>query len=351
MDGIVTQKDIALSTGLNQSTVSLALKDDPRVNQKTRELVLRKARELGYRKDPMLSALASYRDSLQQKNFHGTLAWIVDPEVYGLDDFKDSVWSQYLTGAQSQAIKYGYKLETFEVDLREHDQHRLSDILYHRGIEGVILPPLLKPGPAIQLDWQHFVPVTFGWSIMTPRFYSICPNHYYNGSEIVRNLHSLGYKRIGAILDMAPEEKKRLNCQLWAQGVEVTIGIHGHQAPIETLKISASNSDRKEQLIQWYRQYQPDAIAIMLECVDFVRETLSEIGVSAPEHIGIAGFACRGVTRHYSGIDENTRSIGEAAVDVLVASIQRRNFGIPRLRRMLQIEGVWQKGNTVRSQR
>ncbi|QYY36768.1 LacI family DNA-binding transcriptional regulator [Ruficoccus sp. ZRK36] len=348
MASLVTQKDIAVATGLNQSTVSLALRDDPRVNKKTRLLVLKTARKLGYRKDPMLTALASYRDNLREKSYHGTLAWLNDPKVYELSYFQDSVWNLYLVGAQRQALLHGYKLESFEVDMTARDQHRLSDILYNRGIEGVILPPLLIPGPALKLDWSHFAAVTFGWSVTEPSFHSVSPNHYHNGTLVTRHLYARGYRRIAAVLVMTPDELDKLNFHLWAHGVEMTINVRGWQEPIPTLRLLSTEPDQKARLHEWFQKHRPDALAVMMESSTFIEATLREIGVDCPKDIGIATFASRGSESHFAGVRENSRYIGEAAVDVLVGTIRRREFGAPPIRRMLQIEGTWREGPTIK---
>ncbi|QYY34418.1 LacI family DNA-binding transcriptional regulator [Ruficoccus sp. ZRK36] len=350
MADLVTQKDLAEATGLSQPTVSLALRDDPRISEKTRQKVLRTARRLGYFKDPMLTALASYRENLQEKGYHGTLAWLNDPEVYKLKSYSDSAWLHYREGAQQQALKSGYRLENFEVDMQAPNQRRLSDILYNRGIEGVILPPLLHPGPALKLEWKHFAAVTFGWSVTEPRFHSVCPNHYYNASEIVRNLHALGYRRVAAIISLGPKEIGKFNHHLWPQGFEISVLGSGLQKLIPTLRLRSSYSREAELLQAWYLQYRPDAVAVLSDYTPFVENTLKEIGVHSPRDIGIAQFSCLEQERYYAGIHEHPQSVGAAAVDVLVGAIRRREFGVPEVRRMLQLESVWKDGQTVRKQ-
>ncbi len=350
MKPIITQKDIAQETGLDQSTVSLALRDDPRVSSRTRKRVLATARKLGYRKDPMLTALASYRGDRQQKTYHGTLAWLNDPEVYKLDYYEDSVYYHYRAGAQAQALQHGYKLEIFEVEMEAPNQRRLSEILYHRGIEGIILPPLRHAGPALKLEWEHFAVVTFGWTVMEPHFHCVSPNHYYNGTETVRNFRALGYQRIGAVLFMPPKDVGKWHYHLWAQGVETSVFTTGGPGAVPTLRLTSCERDQAEVFQAWYRKYRPDAIAMMMECSDFVEDSLKEIGIQAPRDVGLACFVYRSQQKHLAGVRENSPYIGKAAVDMLVGTIRRREFGAPPVRRMLQIDGSWEPGKSVRKQ-
>ncbi len=72
----VSQKNVAEVAGFHVTTVSLALKNSPRLPPETREKIQRVARELGYQPDPMLSALTIYRRKVHKPYFQGTLAWL-----------------------------------------------------------------------------------------------------------------------------------------------------------------------------------------------------------------------------------------------------------------------------------
>ncbi|MBL8026288.1 MAG: LacI family DNA-binding transcriptional regulator, partial [Fibrobacteres bacterium] len=50
--------DVAKALDINASTVSRALRDDPRVNEKTREIVKQQAEEMGYRPNLIARSLA-----------------------------------------------------------------------------------------------------------------------------------------------------------------------------------------------------------------------------------------------------------------------------------------------------
>ncbi|MCU0791263.1 MAG: helix-turn-helix domain-containing protein [Opitutaceae bacterium] len=69
-------RDIANLVGLDPSTVSLALRDHPRIAAATRERVRRAAAKLGYAPDPLLSALASYRRNVHERPVTATLGWV-----------------------------------------------------------------------------------------------------------------------------------------------------------------------------------------------------------------------------------------------------------------------------------
>ena len=56
-----TLRDIGLKTGFHYSTVSLALRDHPRISDSTKQIIRDAAKGLGYQPDAMLSSLCAYR--------------------------------------------------------------------------------------------------------------------------------------------------------------------------------------------------------------------------------------------------------------------------------------------------
>ncbi len=109
-----TQSDVAKKAGVHISTVSLALRNHPRIPVETRNRIHKIAKELGYTPDPMLSALANYRERGRPVTFHGTLAWIAATA----DDFdwrKSEHYTRYFQGAKNRAAERGYKLEPFDL--------------------------------------------------------------------------------------------------------------------------------------------------------------------------------------------------------------------------------------------
>src|SRR5262245_16926091 len=72
----ITVRQIARRLNVSHTTVSRALKDDPRISVAVRKKIRGAAETLGYRPDPMLSALAAYRKGQTKKSIGAELAWI-----------------------------------------------------------------------------------------------------------------------------------------------------------------------------------------------------------------------------------------------------------------------------------
>ncbi|HEX8295693.1 MAG TPA: helix-turn-helix domain-containing protein, partial [Chthoniobacteraceae bacterium] len=72
----VSLRDIARVLGISHATVSLALRDHPRISLGLRKKIQQTATEMQYRPDPMLAALASYKKSKGKVHAAGVLAWV-----------------------------------------------------------------------------------------------------------------------------------------------------------------------------------------------------------------------------------------------------------------------------------
>lgn len=57
----VSLRDLGRHLGVSHVTVSLALREHPRISESTRAKVRKAAEEFGYQPDPMLQSLARYR--------------------------------------------------------------------------------------------------------------------------------------------------------------------------------------------------------------------------------------------------------------------------------------------------
>src|SRR4051812_30070874 len=109
-----TMQDVARAAGVHQTTVSLALRNDPRLPEATRARLQEIATRVGYAPDPMLSALNSYRASKGRAKTAIVIAFIAN--------FRDrrELAASYphrllFEGARARAEVMGYRLEAFYV--------------------------------------------------------------------------------------------------------------------------------------------------------------------------------------------------------------------------------------------
>ncbi len=121
-----TMKDIAEKAGVSKSTVSRALNNDPRINEKTRERVLSIARQMNYRPHHMDQALAKKRTNIIGVMIPKTPRSITDP-----------FFLEFLGGIGEETSKRGFSLmlPVFE----RGDQKEFREFFSQNNVDGIIL--------------------------------------------------------------------------------------------------------------------------------------------------------------------------------------------------------------------
>lgn len=337
----VTQQDIARRAGVHRATVSMAFKGHPNIPSATRERILKIAAELGYSPDPMLSALAAYRNRKRPATYHGTLAWLVN-SAYGFD-WQDRTlrphFSDYFSGAATQAKRYGFQLEVFDFNAPRLTPARLASILAARGVTGILLCPQPRPETNLDFPWQNFSAVTFGYSLATPRLHTVSATQYRAMRQTVHELRRLGYGRIGLALD-ADHDLRTDHNYLAGYLVEEHLAARGAPVPLLTAPYTDFGAVR-----QWLRAEKPDAI--VTGNYHFL-DVLTSLGRKVPEEIGVACPLLPSADTDLAGVIENSVEIGSVAVDVLIGMIHRQERGIPGNPQRIHVEGRWLPGKTLR---
>lgn len=138
----VTHRDIAEKIGCSRATVSLALNGHPRIRENVRKKIQALADEMGYRPDPSLAMLARHRFAPRSPQFRGTLAYIVDSS--NSKEAPYELQTRHLLPARHRADERGYQV--FEFDLADYpSSEAASNVLYSRGVSGLLLPTLPCP--------------------------------------------------------------------------------------------------------------------------------------------------------------------------------------------------------------
>jgi len=334
-----TQRDIANACGVSQMAVSLALRGSKKISKTVRLRILKLAKKLNWQPDPALSALIAYRCRNAGTRDPSTIAWLTNWPTRGGWRNDHPVYVAYFNGAAARAASLGYKLEEFWLDEPGMTPARMSRILHTRGITGVLLPPQPRAHSHLRLDWEKFATVTFGFTLTKPSLH-VATNHHFRSSIIaLRKLRSLGYRRVGIVLDQRYDARVGYS---WMAGCLME---QRRYAPGEIVPIVSLKQFSKEGLDEYLRKHQPDALLTNFWSVDL---WLRELRVTVPRKLGLAYLSVTDRKPAFSGINENSHAIGEAALDLLATMIQRNEFGIPAIPRRIMIEGYWVPGKTVR---
>ena len=339
-DKRITQQDVAKLAGVSRAAVSMAFKGDPGIPAETRERIRDIAAQIGYVPDPMLSALAAYRNRLRPSSFHGTLAWVVNSR--GKFDWrKFPYFVDYFEGAQVAARRHGFQLEVFDQAKRGMTSAKLAAIFRARNIAGILLCPQPEAGTKIlDFPWQDFVAVTFGYTLKTPMLHTVASSHFNSAIECFNRLRARGYKRIGFVLSQQHIERTKLHYLGGYLSAQTMSGMP-EQLPPMIMQADA------EPLRAWLDTYKPDAIV----GGSYLPRFLKTLGYTLPGDLGVACPGLSSGTSELSGVWENSRHMGAVATDFLVSLLTHGERGVPAVQQTVLVEGVWIEGLTMESAR
>jgi len=336
----VTLQDVAKAMKLDKSTVSRALRNNARVSAATRERVRTVAEAMGYRPDPMLSALAERRKSINPEGTGRVIAFIAagrrnHPEVF----------EEHIRHARVRAGFRGYRLEIFELE-NYPPKPRLMQVLWNRGVFGIIIGPTQIQVEDWGIDWQYFAGVISGSSRSAPPLDSVVQDERGAIKQMLSRAGSLGYARTGflaCVLDpLHFDDESRISAALFHQAKVGQLNI-----PVLELPYTYEPETTLERIEAWIREHKLDAI-VSNNIRPFY--TLTEAGWKIPEDLG---FACQrqgGQAALVSGTSHCDEEIAATAVDVLDSKIRANERGIPARPKRILVPVFHEDGPSMREQ-
>lgn len=334
----ITMSDVAREAKVHQTTVSLALRNDPRLPQETRERLQALAKRMGYQPDPMLSALNFYRSSRGLAKAQPSMAFLMRsrvkraPNVFFADE-------QFLKGARRACERLGYRLVPLQIANTPGEGMRLSRILRSRGIGGVIMASLDINLRSLEMEWDHFSALCIESQHLGLSLHTVGNNQTAITRLAVRRMHELGYRRIG--LAVGAVEEASLGKPF---GAGYMVEIHAHEGLVHIpplLLRSNSEPTMSLWLRDWIGTHRIDAV---LSNWSNMPELLRAAGFAVPAEVGLATLdqnPTRGAT---AGIRQSHDVVGERAVEGLALLMKTNQRGMIRLPNMTFVDGWWQDG-------
>ncbi|MFQ3670263.1 MAG: LacI family DNA-binding transcriptional regulator [Verrucomicrobiia bacterium] len=259
----VTLRDVALATGFDVATVSRALRGMAVVKEATRRRIELAARKLGYRADPMVSALAAYRSRAGRAGLAVPVmvAHLGETEaVHAQPNFQRHVTQMILRRAGLKFAERGYRLE--HSFLRDHQVDAATARRWDAmGFQAVIF------------NTHHAHP----FDLKLLKRFCLCsliteiypqPVHHLSWDmeaglvACVRKVVGMGYRRVGFAVYVDPEH---LFKRIFVEGLTRYEPLLGQA---ETSVFGWPDPDAAEGLFevgkrpfaQWLRRFKPEAI-------------------------------------------------------------------------------------------
>lgn len=354
MNGRVVMADVAKRAGVHVTTVSLALRNHPSLPLATRQRLQALAEEMGYQPDPALRALIHYRGRSRSLRHTPTIAYVTN---WGseLGWKNDPPHEQFFAGASARAPQLGYRLEHFWLGQPGLTHPRMSDILYNRGINGVIIASHRYEDEApLVFEWPRFSAVKIDFFPHEPALHNVTNDQRAIMQLAMRRVVAAGYRRIGFVIH-----------ESWDLGVELawSAGFLAEQRKLPrdqhipmlqfSHRLTRKKNDRLRQdehaaslkaFADWMRQYRPE---VVISAASLVKECFAELGLSIPRDVAFVDILLQQFDGQTAGVRQNCHRVGELAVEILAGQLQHHTYGVPPFPTVTLVEGTWFDGASL----
>lgn len=341
-NGLNMQK-VAEAAGVSKSSVSLALRDDPRLAAGTRRRIQEVAAQMGYRKNPIVASLMAQLRVSHTPKFHANIALINCSSNRTIFDLHP--YDEFRRGIRERADKAGYGLEEFWAEEPAVKPTRLIEILVARSIKGVILaaPPepkrLFPDHPEL---FRDFCVTVIGVDRTDPPLPRAASNHFRAARAAVEAVFRLGYRRPALYVS---DRTDRLLDRRWSAGFSA--GMHDAPMPAEgRLGPLFFDVPDRAAFAKWVKAGDPDVI---ITDEPLALEWLQDLKLSVPEDIGLVHLNWGPHLRDWAGMQQASRTVGASAADLTILQITNNETGPLEHPKLVLIESEFVPGPSLKA--
>ncbi|MDQ8192819.1 LacI family DNA-binding transcriptional regulator [Coraliomargarita sp. SDUM461004] len=335
---------VAKMAKVHQGTVSRALRNDPRITVETRERIQKLADELGYRPNPLVSALIAEKRKGSPSGYGSTIAFLTSGETKDQWHKLSPQYAVMREHLQRHAYKRGYNLEDFWLHDTEMPSSRLRQILHYRGILGVIVCPLQGSINKLDFDFEKFASVAIGYTLRDPILDHVAIDYYSVMQKILaRLIQNKSFKRIGFTTPAS------ISSRVQDLSLSAYLG-QKFQHPKRLLSpVISENLNLEASFTKWVQSKKPNVI-ICPTHTSYVacQNALEKMGLSVPRDISIVCADCH-IDSSVSGILQDLDAEASAVIELLTSRMEHGIFGIPQQPQTIMVNGTWRDGDTLRA--
>jgi LacI family transcriptional regulator len=337
-----TVRSLAKIAGVSASTISLALRNHPRISPAERARIRRIAEEMGYRPNPLMSRLTSQLRMSRMPSYQSTLGIVFT--AARKEDVEQLGVMEWIEACESRVAQMGYGADRFVFYESGLTPARLSAILDARNIEGLVAIGPFRGGviPAkFDILWERRATVVIGAPPFRPPLSYVSNDQFSTALLAVREALRLGYRRPGLCIHPHIDEvvEGRFEGGFFV-GQRVL-------PPEQRLPVCSYDPKREKQFHAWIAEARPDVI---LTLHPEIAMWLGRTGLHSPRDIGLIHLDKTPDLDKWAGMRQNHQQIGLSAVDMVLGQLQRNELGIPPFQKCTIIRSEWAPGTTVRKQ-
>ncbi|HVE16920.1 MAG TPA: LacI family DNA-binding transcriptional regulator [Chthoniobacterales bacterium] len=335
----VTIKDIAAAADLSISCTARALKGSKDISEKTRQRVKKIAEEMGYYPDPMLRALAAYRQTNKPSDFRGTIAFL-NTRFTEAEALADPDVGDLLRGARAKGESLGFQVDYFNISKTKALQLRAWKIIQSRGIEAAILRSFPLNIEDLHIPLQEMRCVALFGAPRASNLPTVSSDHTGAMQNVLTKLAERGYRRPALVLN---ENTSRFLRHGWRAYFSVDTG------DFEKKEVYSYQQGEEEprQLIRWIEEKNID---VVIFCANYMIEPYLVEKMTSFEQVGMV---CMDILKPEeegsSGIYQNRLQAGAMAVEQMDELLSKPEMELANAPVIHLVPGIWVEGKTLPS--
>lgn len=314
----VTIRDVAAKLGLSAMTVSLALRDHPRIPADTKKRVRAAMDKLGYKPNPVARALATGKSNL---------IGVIVPNS------SDHYYAEVIRAIEDQASAGNYHvlLANGSYEMERYTE-RVRDMMgLHVG--GIIAaPPFTSEKPNLPPFWQNllnsdidFDVVLINRELRPPVFHQVAADYAAGVKMVVESLAERGHRRVAYVSGrpaMLPIRQRLTAFKRFARKQ----GFDCDEKLIEHCDLTFAGGYNAGKNLWLANRNKPTAIVAFSDVVAVgLLRFFEEAGVSVPDEVSVVSFDGTAVGE-YTHISLSTvvtpmYEIGKRAYELLIAAM------------------------------
>ncbi len=341
MESAPTIRTLALAAGVSKTTVSLALRDHPRIRPEVRQRIQRLAEELGYRPNALMANLLTQLRASKTTGYQSTLGLLCIARDQSMLQTVPTFRS-WIAGCRARATEQGYGFDHLWAHEPGISPARLVQILDARNIRGLAVIGFYEGEAVVRAFdpiWQRSASVALGTRPTWPPLHFVSNDQYVTVAQAVRELARLGYQRPGLCVGRHVDDiiENKFSASFWATqqrlGIEPCVPVFDVQPGAEA------------GFSRWLKTYRPDVI---LTIHAEIKGWLHSLGLDAPTDIGLITLDKSSEFDGWAGMQQNNDFIGRSVIDMVIGQLHRNESGVPLFQKCMLINSTWVPGATVR---
>lgn len=308
---MITLKDIAKKAGVNVSTVSRALNDDPRVKKETKSLIVAIAKQLNYQPDDLARGLVRKETK--------TIGVIV-PE------FINVFYAEVIGAIEEKLAEKGFSIILGKSDFDSQKEKDYIQLFLRKRVDGIIVSSHMQTYELFKRMKNQKTPIvlidTYGDE---PEFNSINIDNIYGVKQVIGHLVTLGHRDIAFIGDNITTAHRLEGYKLALK--EFNLNFNDQLVCIDDIRLEKGGFDKMQKLLRGQEKVTAVFCVNDNMAIGAIKAAKNE-GLRVPEDISIVGFDDLPIASYLdiplTTVKQPKGEIGNMAASILLKNIDNK---------------------------